>query len=232
MLGAGLLAELAPTSLPDRRTLRRAIRHELRRLDPSIRVVAEDLLTETTTVDLIGRGGGGELVAIRIGRGDDDDRLLTGLLADRTWLIPRLVDWGKLAPELDLDPDAGVRGLLVCPDFRRETCSAVTLLPESAIGLIRYHCLPRQHGRWAVLLEPVKLDLPIQRPAPDPISESDALPDPEDGRSAPPAGTDSQPRPLAPSVPANGSRPSSSAFRTRLTDADLRPDSDSLSRAG
>ena len=222
------MAELAPASLPDRRTLRRAIRHELRRLDPSIRVIAEDLLTETTTVDLIGRGSGGELVAIRIGRGGDDDRLLTGLLADRTWLTPRVVDWCKLAPELDLDPDGGVRGLLVCPDFRRETCSAVTLLPEQAIGLVRYHCLPRQHGRWVVLLEPVKLDPPIRRPGPDPISEYDPLPDPADSRSAASAEHDIPPRPLDPASPTDRSRPSSSAFRTGLTDADLR---DPLTRA-
>lgn len=225
------MAEPAPASLPDRRTLRRTIRHELRRLDPSIRVVAEDLLTETTTVDLVGRGARGELVAIRIGRGGDDDRLLTGLLADRTWLTPRLVDWCKLAPELDLDPDAGVRGLLVCPDFRRETCSAATLLPEQAIGLIRYHCLPRQHGRWAVLLESVKLDPPIHRPSPDTISDCDPLPDPADDRPVAPAGSDSRPPPLDPSPPADGRRPSSSAFRTGLTDADLRPASDPLTRA-
>jgi hypothetical protein len=231
MPGAGFLADPAPAGLPDRRTLRRAIRHELRRLDPSIRVVAEDLLTETTTVDLVGRGARGELVAIRIGRGGDDDRLLTGLLADRAWLAPRLVDWCKLAPELDLDPDAGVRGLLVCPDFQRETCSAATLLPEQAIGLIRYHCLPRQYDRWAVLLESVKLDPPIHRPSPEAISEHDPFPDSAEDRSAPPAGTGSPPRRLAPSLPADGSRPRASAFRTGLTDADLRPASDPLTRA-
>jgi len=226
MLGVGPLAELTSEGRPDRRTLRRSVRHELRRLDPSIRVVAEDLLTEATTVDLIARGGGGELVAIRIGRGGDDDRLLTSLLADRTWLIPRLVDWGKLAPELDFDPAAGVRGLLVCPDFRRETCSAATLLPEPAIGLIRYHCLPRQHGRWAVLLEPVKLDPLIHRPVADPISEAHALQPAREGRSVASAGSD---RPLAPSAAASvgvkqGRPRSSSPFRTGLSDADLRSD--------
>lgn len=229
------MTDSAPAGLPDRRTLRRAIRHELRRLDSSIRVVAEDLLTETTTVDLVGRGASGELVAIRIGRGGDDDRLLTALLADRTWLTPRLVDWCKLAPELDLDPDAGVRGLLVCPDFRRETCSAATLLPEQAIGLIRYHCLPRSHGRWAVLLESVKLDPPIHRASPDAISdaisERDPFPDPADDRSGPPAAADHPPRLLAPSPPSDGSRRRPSAFRTGLTDTDLRPASDPLTRA-
>lgn len=227
------MAELEPASLPERRILRRTIRHELRRLHPSIRVFAEDLLTETTTVDLVGRGASGELVAIRIGRPSEDERLLTSLLADCAWLGPRLEDWCKLAPQLDLDPDASVRGLLVCPDFRRETCSAVSLLPQQ-IRLLRYHWLPRQHGRLAVLLEPVKLDPPIQRrPHDDPIQQSDPFPAAEDGPPRPPTGNnDLEPRALAPSPVVEEARSSTSGFRTGLTEADLRPISDPLTRVG
>jgi len=227
------LAELEAASLPERRLLRRTIRHELRRVHPSIRVFAEDLLTETTTADLVGRGASSELVVVRIGRNDEDERLLTSLLADCAWLGPRLEDWCKLAPQLDLDPDACVRGLPVCPDSRRETCSENSLLPQQKMQLLRYHWLPRQHGRLAVLLEPVKLDPPIQRcPSADPIPESDAFSTAEDGQPLPPTGKGLEPLAFDPSPAAEEGRSNTSCFRTGLTDADLHPISDPLTRVG
>jgi len=198
------LAELEWQGAPERRALRRAIRHELLRRDGSWRVIAEELLAESSRIDLLVRGAEGELVVIRIGAAEEDAALLTRLLSDRAWLAPRIEDWMKLAPELDLDPTAGIRGLLVCPDFGRETCLATTGLPERSMELLRYRFLAQQ-GRLVACLEPVS---PGILPDPASVSEDEEIV----GR---PSRHDLETDP----APVDPPRPS--RFRTGLRDADL-----------
>jgi hypothetical protein len=166
-------------------------------------VIAEDFLAENSPIDLLATGGSGELVTARIGRRDADMRLLTQTLADRVWLRPRLEDWLKLAPELEIDPAAEIRAMLFCPDFQPETRAAVCNFPPGTIELVRYRCL-RQRGQLVVLLErdqPSTVERDSTRALQDPL-----LPAP----SAAPV----RRRLTAP--------PSKSCFRTGLVDADLR----------
>lgn len=205
------MAELEWEGRPERPSLRRAIRHRLRRFDPTLRVIAEGFLAEVSTIDLLAVGGEGELISIRIGRGGDDIALLTQSLADLTWLEPRLQDFLKLAPGLGLEPSAEPRGVLFCPQFARETQAAVDNFPARLIELATYRCL-RQHGQLSVLLEP---GIPTLRPS--------------DQRSASHAdrlGARARAGRQAFSEPSEGlaGPPSPTRFRTGLTEADLRVD--------
>lgn len=221
--------------LPAAAALRRAVRHELRRLEESLQVIAEDFLAERTAIDLLARGSEGELVSIRIGRSGEDASLLTCLLADCAWLAARTRSWLALAPELDLDPTAPVRGLLLCPDFRQETRTASTGLADRPIRLLQYRCL-QQQGQLAVLLDPLEIEplsLPPHRPrrrARPTSPEDEAL---EAGRfgaeatggptaSAGAASRRHRPPPVQPRRRLTDP-PRPSCFRTGLTEADLRP---------
>jgi hypothetical protein len=209
--GAESMAELEWEGRPERPSLRRAIRHRLRRFDPAIRVIAEGFLTETSAIDLLAVGGEGEIISIRIGRRGDDVSLLTHALADLTWLRPRLADFLKLAPGLGLEPSAEPRAMLLCPEFARETRAAVEFFPGRSIELATYHCL-RQQGRLSVLLETGSPSRP-QTSEPARTETQRAGPEAQTNASAPPLPRRSRPLPIAPSP---------SGFRTGLTDADLR----------
>ncbi len=206
------MAEVAWPGRPERPLLRRAIRHRLRDLDPSIRVVAEDFLAETSPIDLLAVGSEGEMISLRIGRDGDDRALLTRSLSDLAWLRPRLTDLLKIAPGLGIEPSAEPRALVVCPTFSHETVSATRVLPDGAVELIRYRCLSRQHRLTVVLdrLHPTDIARGPEgagRAAPEPLEDRGVIPDPVE----PP-----------PPPPRLATPPGSSSFRTGLTDADLR----------
>ena len=202
------------TGLPERPRLRRAIRHGLRTLEPSIRIVAEGFLGETSAIDLLGVGAEGEMISVRIGCDEDDRALLTRSLSDLAWLRPRLADFLKLAPGLGLEPSAEPRALIVCPEFSREIMSAIDVFPTGAIRLLRYRCLTRQR-QLSVMLDPVA---PVEHAGEEDRETTGSIP-PE------PCGTRLQPDDPPPSA-APGPRltdpPASSTFRTGLTEADLQ----------
>jgi hypothetical protein len=201
--GVESLADLEWQGVAEQPALRRAIRHRLRSFAPSLRILAEDFLAETSPIDLLGVGEEGDLHVVRIARAGHDATLLTEAIADRVWLQPRLEDWLKLSPELDLDPDAEIRALLLCPDFGPATRSAVRGFPDGCLQLIRYRCL-QQRGQLEVLLERVgptrgRPDRPRSTPA---------------GRMQP-----GEPGDLARQTATAPESPT--RFRTGLTDADL-----------
>ena len=218
---------------PGRHALRRAIRHELRQLCPGLRVIGEDFLAEASPIDLLATSPHGELTTVRIGSTDEDRQLLTSALADLAWLRPRIEDWLKLAPELEIDPSAEIRAMLLCPAFHPDTCRAVEGLPVGAIELVRYHCV-RRRGPLAVLLDRVECPSleragieeslsapPAKRASPALISpppSHESHPDsPRGGSQA----TDSSSTPPRPRLTAP---PSRSCFRTGLVEADLETD--------
>jgi hypothetical protein len=211
MHGADPLAELEWEGRPERPSLRRAIRHRLRRFDPSIRVIAEDFMAETSRVDLLAVGGEGEIISIRIGRGGDDRTLFTQALADLSWLRPRLPDFLKLAPGLGLEPSAAPRAILMCPEFSRETLAAVETCAPRSMELATYHCL-RQQGRLSVLLETRSVSQQSSIARPTTITDHD--------RTGSRTETLSATRPRSPEQTTESSRRTS--FRTGLSDADLR----------
>jgi len=204
------LAELEWEGRPERPSLRRAIRHQLRSFDPTVRVIAESFLAEVSSIDLLAVGGEGELISIRIGQGGDDAVVLTQSLADLTWLRPRLSDFLKLAPGLGIEPSAEPRAMLFCTNYALETRAAVENLPSRSIELLTYHCF-RQQGQLAVLFESWAL------PHPRALAQ-----DRVEQRPPPTKDFKSQP-PLA-------GPPSPSGFRTGLRDADLciEPDEEKI----
>ena len=198
------MAELEWEGRPERPSLRRAIRHQLRRFDPTIRVIAESFLAEASPIDLLAVGGEGEIISIRIGRDDEDARLLTQSLADLSWLRPRLGDFLKLAPGLGIEPSAEPRAMIFSTHFANETRAAVENFPSRSIELLTYHCF-RQQGQLAVLFE-------SGSPSQTQSAAQDAGGLQMYGRPGPARGL-----PLA-------GAPSPSNFRTGLCDADLTSD--------
>ena len=218
-------------------SLRRALRLALRRSAPSLRVVAEDVLGEVSSIDLLAVGEDGELVAIRVAPDaaeGADARLLTRALADLTWLRPRIADLIKLAPGLGLELGVEPRAIAVAPHFGAEAVAAAENLPARSLELLRWRGV-REQGQLAMRLEPEKPGLVRATPPPDRIEPATAVrPAPRrrtpalaptdlgapvfSGRAeaAPPAGAAS---------PALPDPPSPSTFRTGLTDADLRLES-------
>jgi hypothetical protein len=169
-------------------------------------VVAEGFLAATSPIDLLAIGARGELIALRAATSapaDGGARLLARALSDLAWLTPRVEDLHKLAPELGLRPLAPPRVALFAPDFDAEVLGAAAhladLLGRERLVLTRYRAL-RQQGQLTLLLDPIGADAP---------RTAAALPD--ELPIAPPP-------PSAPLV----DPPSPSAFRTGLTDADLR----------
>lgn len=195
------MAEFEWEGRPERPSLRRAIRHQLRRFDPTIRVVAEAFLAEVSPIDLLAVGGEGEIISIRIGPDGDDPTLLTQSLADLTWLRPRLGDFLKLAPGLGIEPSAEPRAMLFSTNFGSETRAAVENFPSRSIELLTYQCF-RQQGQLAVLFESWT---PPQTHSRDRDSRGHQTAERRSTKRHPPL----------------ADAPSPSTFRTGLRDADL-----------
>lgn len=116
---------------------RRALRRALERLDPSLKIVAEDVLALESRIDLVAVDGQRRIVAILLAEVGEDGPALTRALAHREWLIQRLPDWLQIAPSLGADISAGVRALVVAPAFLPETLLAVGALPHGWVELLR-----------------------------------------------------------------------------------------------
>ena len=116
---------------------RRALRKALKRLDPGLRIVAEDVLALESRIDLVAVDGQRRIVAILLAEVGEDGPALTRALAHREWLMQRLPDWLQIAPSLGADPSAGVRALVVAAAFLPETLLAVGALPRGWVELLR-----------------------------------------------------------------------------------------------
>jgi len=139
---------------------RRAVRRELERIEPGLRVVAEDVLAHASRIDLVGIDRRRRITAVTIAPTDGEAPALTRVLAHRAWLAAHAGDWLKLAPDLGLDPGAPVRSILVAPTFDRETRAAAEELPEGWVELLRSVELGEGDQRQLGLA-------PVAREAPD-----------------------------------------------------------------
>ena len=116
---------------------RRALRKALERLDPTLKIVAEDVLALESRIDLVAVDGQRRIVAILLAKVGEDGPALTRALAHREWLIQRLPDWLQIAPGLGADTSAGGRAIVVAPAFLPETLLAVSALPHGWVELLR-----------------------------------------------------------------------------------------------
>ena len=173
--------------------LRKELRQRIAQVHPDLRVIADDFLGLASPIDLLAVNGRGEIFLLLLAlEGEDDAALLTRALAQRAWAGPRVRDWAKLAPDLELAADAPVRAILFAPSFGIETRAAASSLRAGAIELIRFVSV-RAGAERGLLLEPVE-DKAGRRTRPAAGSRKPPAPSPD--------------RPLP-------------EFRSRLTDADL-----------
>ena len=173
--------------------LRGEIRQRIAQVHPDLRVIADDFMGLASPIDLLATNDRGEVFLLLLAlEGEDDAALLTRALAQRAWAGPRVRDWAKLAPDLELAPDAPVRAILLAPSFSLETRAAAASLRAGAIELIRFVAV-RAGSERGLLLEPV--DPKARRQAPPRAGQRND-PDPPPGKPLP-------------------------EFRSGLTDADL-----------
>jgi hypothetical protein len=149
------LPELAPCDAPPRRELLRLLRASAAGLWPAQRVIAEDVLAVASTIDWVALEPGGRACAVLVGGQGEDLELIARALAQRAWLAPRVRDWLQIAPRIGLRPEAGVRALLLCPEFRSEALAAAGALGPDVLSLASYRCVRHASG-VAVLLDPIR----------------------------------------------------------------------------
>ena len=116
---------------------RRALRQALGRLEPSLRIVAEDVLALQSRIDWVAVDDQHRIVAILLVNREEDAAGFSRALAHRQWLLEHLPDWLQLAPDLGANPSAGARAILVAPSFLPETIAAAGALPADWIQLLR-----------------------------------------------------------------------------------------------
>lgn len=216
------MAEREAAGAVERPTLRRAVRHALRRVAPGIRVVAEDFLGLASRIDLLGVGREGELVTVRIARDGEEAALFAQALADLAWLRPRTADLSKLAPGLGIEPSAAPRAVLLAPVLDPVILAAAATVDAVGVELRGYRCW-RERGRLTAWIDP-PASVHRGQQAPAAGGTHEALPAPATPTLAMPAGAEpwgaaAQPDPE--SAPAAEPEPDAGGFRTGLRDEDL-----------
>ena len=111
------------------------LRRQLADLVPSLRPVAEDVLTNASRIDVVALDDEGSVVAVFDAEGDDL-ATFTRALAATAWLEDHLPDWCQIAPDLGMDASAPVRALLVATAFETETRAAARLVGSQPVVLL------------------------------------------------------------------------------------------------
>ncbi|MCG8589846.1 MAG: hypothetical protein MJE66_11195 [Proteobacteria bacterium] len=134
--------------------LRREVRERLPELVPGFRVLAEDLLGDGGRIEWVAADARGGVVLVLLGDAGECAEAMVRALAQAAWVAPRIQDWVKLAPGLDLQPDVPVRSVVVCPSFAALTIAAATALGPDRLQLIA--CRPqRPAANGNLAFEPV-----------------------------------------------------------------------------
>jgi hypothetical protein len=149
---------LAPP-LP-RPELRRALRAALGRLGRPLRVLAEDVAGLEGAIDLVAADPSGRVVLVLVADAGGDLELVADGLAQRAWLAPRLGDWVKLAPDLDIRPAEGIDLLLLAPEFGARARAAARAADPDRLTLARLHFVAEGQGSPRPLLERLEVSVP------------------------------------------------------------------------
>ena len=163
------MSDLTLAAAPARAHLIERLRPKLGECVPGFHLIAEGLLAAEERIDFIGVEPTGRIVLILVGDEGDDIALIGTALAHRAWVEPRVRDWIQLAPMLGARPGAGIRALLLCPDFSQQTLSAADALGDDVVALARYRCV-RNGSDLGILLEPSSVAQPRVQPVPGPSS--------------------------------------------------------------
>jgi hypothetical protein len=206
---SGLLRVTAP---PRARVLA-ALAGLLAALPDPLHPLVEQVAGLDADIDLVARDGRGRAVAVRLAAAGEDLAALGDLLAQCDWLRPRLRDWLKLNPGLGVQPELGVRGLLLAAEFDPRTLAAARSMSADEMSLARVGAFEWQGG-LQLALEPLPLGrraAPAAPPGPSlapPAPLAEPIADPHAARLALAE--------LGPEVAAFDSR-----FRTSLRDDEL-----------
>jgi hypothetical protein len=153
MPGSAPLSDVEWIHEPPHAERRGALREAAARLDPPLRILAEDVLGEHTRIDWIATDPAGAIVAVLIGEPGADLALVARGLAQAAWVRARVRDWVQLAPAAGLHPDAPVRALLLAEEFGVEAVAAAEAAGPDVL-LARFRCLGG-NGRIRALVEPL-----------------------------------------------------------------------------
>jgi hypothetical protein len=123
--------------------LRGGLREGLAKLEPGLRVLAEDVLGLETSVDLVAADAAGRLVLVLVAEPGRELEAVADALAQARFLAPRVKDWRKLAPDLPVDPERGVRAWVVAPEFCARTRAAAEAMGPERVELVRSRAAAR-----------------------------------------------------------------------------------------
>ncbi len=207
------------------------IRQQLPHLHPPLRLLGEDWLAASTTIDFVTLDPEGDVTLLLVGEAGEDPALLTQALAHRSWVAARLENWRQLAPDAGIATHAQVRAVLLCPSFAPETLAAAESL-GGAIVPVRCRGI-KSKGEFHAVFESLG-DSPPERPehrstgrAPEgpPAARAPAVPPAARAPEAPPAARTPavSPAARAPESPPRGKprRFRTLPFRSGLTEEDL-----------
>lgn len=148
------MPDLALTRPPPRAELLKQLRLRIHDTAPELRMIAQDLLGAGAPIDFVAVDPAGRVTLLLVGVAGEDVELVTRGLAQHGWVTPRVRDWLQLAPELGARPEAGVRVILLCPEFSTESRGAADALGDAAPEFWTYLCLRNGAGFDALIVAP------------------------------------------------------------------------------
>jgi len=161
------MIEVLARAHPERSELLRQLRIRLPKLADPLEIVAEQILGLDSRIDFVAKDPRGQVVLVFLADRGSDLALLADSLAQRSWMEPRVADWLKLAPQLGLRPELGVRVLLLASHLDPRTIAAAKSLEGPIIDL--GVCRPVPNGAGIEILVDVL-------EAPPPTSPQQAKP--------------------------------------------------------
>jgi hypothetical protein len=162
------MIEESPPLPPERVELLQRLRKRLPTLACPLEIVAEQVLGLDSRIDFVTRDPHGQVVLVLLAERGCDLAQLADSLAQCSWMQPRVADWLKIAPQLGLRPELGVRALLLAPELDPRTLAAARSLGDSRIEL--GICRQISNGAGVEILidlqgAPLPVQTPVEKPA-------------------------------------------------------------------
>jgi hypothetical protein len=130
--------------------------------------VAEQVLGLESRIDFVAKDRRGQVVLVFLADRGSDLSLLADSLAQRSWMEPRVADWVKLAPQLGLLPQLGVRVLLLAFHLDPRTIAAAKSVESPVIDLGICRPIPNGAG-FEILIDLLEAPPPALAPVAEPI---------------------------------------------------------------
>ncbi len=129
------MIEGSPPKQPERPELLRLLRTRLPEFRDPLEIVAEQILGLESRIDFVAKDQRGQVVLVFLADRRSDLTLFANALAQCSWMEPRVADWLKIAPQLGLRPELGVRALLLSPRLDPRTVAAAKSVEHPIVEL-------------------------------------------------------------------------------------------------